>query len=303
MKTCQDLEPLFTPYVDGEATAEQRAAIEAHLAACSTCREFADAETHARELVTSCREQLITPAPARLHQKCADLARQQAATASNSVQAGSNSVQAGSASGQAGALSVQAAALSGQAGAVSGRPVHVSRPSGRHARAGWRRWAPLSLLATAALVIIGVFLLSGDRTALAAQLAKDHVSCVGKVGDRAPADPEAQKTVWKQRLGWTVDVPTFSQADDLQFVQLRRCLHDRDVTMAHILYRRHGRLLSLYVMPEPEPNHPELEVAGERTVIWSQGGRTYAVVGANSSAELHELADRFSRVLPDTAAR
>jgi len=276
MKNCQDLEPLLTPYVDGEATADQRAAIEVHLAACPTCREFADAEAHARELVKQCRDQLITPAPARLHQKCADLARQEAAAAA----------------------SASASARASAAGAPRG-----AEPS---PRASWLRWAPVSLLATAALVIVGVFLYSyigPGGTALAAQLAKDHVRCTGIVGGRAPGDPEQQKATWKQRLGWSVDVPTFSPGDELQFVQLRRCIHDKNVNMAHILYRRGGRLLSLFVMPEPEPNHSEFEVAGERTVIWSQGGRTYAVVGANSSAELHELADRFSRVLPDTAVR
>jgi anti-sigma factor RsiW len=75
-------------------------------------------------------------------------------------------------------------------------------------------------------------------------------------------------------------------------------MHGEGIIMGHILYRRRGRLLSLFVMPEREPSHRELMVKGQRTVIWSQGGRTYAVVGANSSDELQELADRFSRVLP-----
>ena len=274
MSSCQDLEPLFTPYVDGEATAEQRAAIEAHLAACPSCQACADAEAHARELLQRRREQLFTPAPVRLHQKCADLARQEAAAAA--------------AAGQPRAA---------EASAGSQRPAAL-----------WRRgWAPLSMLATAALVVIGVLAygtLTGRGTALAAQLARDHIRCTGIVGGRAPADPQQQQKNWQQRLGWTVDVPTFAAGDDLQFVQLRRCLHDKNVNMAHILYRRQGRLLSLFVMPEPEPDHQELVVAGERTLIWKQGGRTYAVVGANSSAELQELADRFSRVLPaQTAAR
>jgi anti-sigma factor (TIGR02949 family) len=276
MKNCQDLEPLLTPYVDGEATADQRAAIEAHLATCPSCRDCADAEAHARDMVKACRDQLVTPAPARLHQKCAQLAREEAAAA-----------------------------------AASAPAIGVSAPSSpraseRLAPPVWRRWAPVSLLATAALVVVGVFAysaLSSRGTALAAQLARDHIRCTGIVGDRAPADPVAQREGWVKRLGWSVDIPTFSSGDELQFVQLRRCAHDKNVTMAHILYRRHGRLLSLFVMPEHEPDRSELTVAGERTVIWSQGGRTYAVVGATSSAELQELADRFSRVLPETAAR
>ncbi len=263
MKTCEDLEPLLTPYVDGEATAEQRAAIEAHLSACPSCRECADAEAHARELLRARRDQLMTPAPVRLHQKCADLARQQ------------------------------------QGAAQAAAPPPVSVPSNGRRALSWQRWAPVSLLATAALVLVGIFTYSFFRgTALAAQLAADHIRCTGIVGDRAPADPALSQTSWKRHLGWWVDVPTFRPDDELQFVQLRRCLHDRNVVMAHVLYRRHGRLLSLFVMPESEPTHRELVVEGQRTVVWSQGGRTYAVVGASSSTELQELADRFSRVLP-----
>jgi anti-sigma factor RsiW len=253
MSNCQDLEPLFTPYVDGEATAEQRAAIEAHLASCPHCRDCAEAEKHARELVQACRDHLLTPAPPRLHRKCAELAAERSAPA-----------------------------------AVTPPPV-------------WRRWAPLSLVATVVLVVAGVFgysLLSNRGAVLAAQLANDHIRCAGIVGDRAPADVDVSKKNWQQRLGWTVDVPIFPAGDELQFVQLRRCLHGQDVIMGHILYRRRGRLLSLFVMPEREPSQRELMVKGQRTVIWSQGGRTYAVVGANSSDELQELADRFSRVLP-----
>jgi anti-sigma factor RsiW len=267
MTTCEDLEPLLTPYVDGEATAEQRATIEAHLAGCPSCREYADAGAHARELLRACRDRLVTPAPVRLHQKCADLARQE-----------------------------QSAAQSGTQPAAA--PAVTMRSEDRRALS-WLRWAPVSLLATAALVVIGIFAYSSYRgTALAAQLAADHIYCTGIVGNRAPADLPLSQTTWKNRVGWWVDVPTFRPNDELQFVQLRRCLHDRSVVMAHVLYRRHGRLLSLYVMPENEPTHREELVRGQRTIVWSQGGRTYAVVGADSSAELHELVDRFSHVLP-----
>jgi anti-sigma factor RsiW len=276
MTTCQDLEPLFAPYVDGEATADQRAAIEEHLVRCPSCRACAEAEAQAREMITARRDRLLTPAPARLHQKCAALAQQQV-------------------------LEAQAAArTSGAAGARSVTPPAAGLA--RQAPPLWRRhWAPLSLAATVMLVVAAVFAYSSFTnrgTALAAQLAADHVRCTGIVGDHAPGDAAASKATWKQRLGWPVEVPTFGASDDLQFVQLRRCLHDHDVNMAHILYRRRGRLLSLFVMPEHEPDHDALMVQGQRTVIWSQGGRTYAVVGANSPAELQELADRFSRALP-----
>jgi len=273
MNNCQDLEPLLAPYVDGEATAEQRAAIEAHLTACPTCRGYADAEAHARELVRACRDQLQTHAPARLHHKCADLARQQAQASR-------------------GELSSVPAPVSGSDAVRGEQPVT--------APASWRRWAPLSVAATVLLAIAGVFaysVLSPRGTALAAQLVADHVRCVGIVGGKPPADPVVSADTWQTKRGWFVKVPTFASADDLQFVQLRRCFHGRRVEMAHILYRRQGRLLSLFIMPEREPDPGQIEILGQRTSIWSQGGRTYAVVGASSPDELQELVGRFHHAL------
>src|SRR5262249_28235128 len=152
MTKCEDLEPLLTPYVDGEATAEQRAAIEAHFAGCPSCREYADAEAHARELLRACRDRLVTPAPVRLHQKCADLVRQEQSAAQSAP----------------------------QAAAPPALPRALTVPSAGRRALPWLRWAPVSLLATAALVVIGIFAYSAYRgTALAAQLAADHIYCTG----------------------------------------------------------------------------------------------------------------------------
>ena len=71
---CKDLEALVTPYVDGEVTPAQCAAIEAHLSACPDCRRCADAESKGRAVVRRCRDTLRAPAPASLHAKCRKLA-------------------------------------------------------------------------------------------------------------------------------------------------------------------------------------------------------------------------------------
>ena len=34
MPSCREIDPLFVPYIDGEATADQRAMVDAHLRAC-----------------------------------------------------------------------------------------------------------------------------------------------------------------------------------------------------------------------------------------------------------------------------
>ena len=38
MPSCREIDPLFAPYIDGEATADQRAIVDAHLVACPKCR-------------------------------------------------------------------------------------------------------------------------------------------------------------------------------------------------------------------------------------------------------------------------
>jgi mycothiol system anti-sigma-R factor len=48
MPSCREIDPLVTPYVDGEVSAAERAAVEGHLAACPPCRERAEAERAAR---------------------------------------------------------------------------------------------------------------------------------------------------------------------------------------------------------------------------------------------------------------
>jgi anti-sigma factor RsiW len=72
--TCSDIEPLLTPYVDGEAAAPDRACLEAHLAVCPSCRALVEAERRCRELLRAHREALTpSPSPA-LRARCAGLA-------------------------------------------------------------------------------------------------------------------------------------------------------------------------------------------------------------------------------------
>jgi anti-sigma factor (TIGR02949 family) len=78
MPSCREFDALVTPYIDGEATAAERALVEAHLAACPPCRRRAAAETAARESV---RTRLCRPcAPDDLRARC----RQAALTATGS---------------------------------------------------------------------------------------------------------------------------------------------------------------------------------------------------------------------------
>ncbi|HKY20212.1 MAG TPA: zf-HC2 domain-containing protein [Vicinamibacterales bacterium] len=73
MPSCREVDSLFTPYVDGEATAAERAIVEAHLRACPKCRHQTALQAAARESV---RAKLCPPcAPEQLRARCRAAAR------------------------------------------------------------------------------------------------------------------------------------------------------------------------------------------------------------------------------------
>jgi anti-sigma factor (TIGR02949 family) len=68
MPSCREIDPLVTPYVDGEATADQCATVDAHLSACPPCRGRAEAEAAARDTL---RSRMCRPcAPEHLRKRC-----------------------------------------------------------------------------------------------------------------------------------------------------------------------------------------------------------------------------------------
>src|SRR5918999_214166 len=73
MPSCREIDPLFAPYIDGEASAEQRAIVDAHLLACPKCRHQTALQSAVRETV---RTKLCRPcAPEALRTRCRAAAR------------------------------------------------------------------------------------------------------------------------------------------------------------------------------------------------------------------------------------
>jgi len=74
MPNCREFDQLVTPYVDGEVSAAQRAAVDAHIRACPPCRKRAALEAMARATV---RTRLCRPtAPEELRERCLAAAAQ-----------------------------------------------------------------------------------------------------------------------------------------------------------------------------------------------------------------------------------
>jgi len=71
MHSCRDVEPLLTPYVDGEAAAAQRTAVDTHLHRCGHCRDLVAVERAARDVMATRRAELRERASDSLHEKCA----------------------------------------------------------------------------------------------------------------------------------------------------------------------------------------------------------------------------------------
>ena len=70
IRNCRDLDERLTPFVDGEDTPAEHGAVGAHLAACPPCRDHADAERSARDIVREHRAALSPPAPGALRARC-----------------------------------------------------------------------------------------------------------------------------------------------------------------------------------------------------------------------------------------
>jgi anti-sigma factor RsiW len=75
IRSCGELDEQLAPFVDGEEPAAGRAAVAAHLAKCPPCRQHADAERQARDLIHAQRQVLSVRAPGALRDRCAAAAR------------------------------------------------------------------------------------------------------------------------------------------------------------------------------------------------------------------------------------
>jgi anti-sigma factor RsiW len=74
MGSCQDVGRLITPYLDAEAGAADRQAVDAHLRVCQPCARRAAAEETARRVVMVMAASLSVTAPGALRERCAALA-------------------------------------------------------------------------------------------------------------------------------------------------------------------------------------------------------------------------------------
>src|SRR3954465_10438613 len=76
MPNCQRIEPLVTPFIDGDLPEPDRRAVEEHLRVCPPCHSRVSAERDVHQLIRRRVPALNkTHAPDSLHAKCWQIAR------------------------------------------------------------------------------------------------------------------------------------------------------------------------------------------------------------------------------------
>jgi anti-sigma factor RsiW len=82
MSDCSSIDPLITPYVDGDIGAADRRVVDAHVRVCAPCHSRVTAEQAVRDLLHARRPALsMASAPAALRHRCAALGNSRAADA------------------------------------------------------------------------------------------------------------------------------------------------------------------------------------------------------------------------------
>jgi anti-sigma factor RsiW len=249
MNECRECEPLFAPYVDGEAASCDGDRVRRHVESCACCRDALARGRLAREAVWSRRVRLRACAPDQLKARCASYA----ATVSSGPQ-----------------QTIPSSFL-GRWAPVSASPSF------------FRRWAPVSVAATLLLAVGVVFGLGlNDKVqALAFQTTIDHVKCSRFHAGSAPADPLVAARNWQSTFGWAIRVPA-STVSGLELRGVRRCAVT-DGRVAHLMYSWLGEPLSVYVLPKRTLGEATEFVRRFRhnSAMWSQNDRTYIIVTAH----------------------
>ena len=242
MSECRDLEPLFTSYVDGEASVPERERVDAHVAACGVCRDRMQGQRAVREALRNRRDRVRTCASSDLKARC----RAHAASARRAPQ-----------------------------------PAPVLVPSFGGRVPALRRWMPLTAAASIFLAIAAVFGLglTDKANALAFQTTLDHVKCARFHMPHTEGDPVASAETWHARFGWPIKVPASIAEPPLQLRGVRRC-GVLDGSVAHIMYSWQGEPLSVFVLPTAVLDEkPEaIRKLGRDASMWSKDGRTYMVI-------------------------
>jgi hypothetical protein len=191
------------------------------------------------------------------------------------------------------ACDTASAALHDRCAALRGMP--AERPTEAAPVAEWRtRLTPLAVAAGAALVAgaASMYLLTERSTkVLAAELTADHVKCFG-MSSILPvnADPESAERTMASTFGWHMPLADAAAGAGMELLGARVCLYGRGLA-AHLMYRRNGQPVSVFMIPKASRSETVVDVMGHEAAIWSTGGRTFVLVAREPEDRAEAAAD------------
>lgn len=265
MPSCQFIDPLVTPFVDGELPDADRRLVDDHLRACAPCHSRVLAEQTVHTLIRARASALQPPAPEPLRARCMELAART------------------------------------DAQSHAARPSHPRSASDRlppprlvAPRRAWStRLAPYALAASLMLVVGGAFVYQATNRSvrvLAAELTADHVKCFAMnsaLGTRQM--PAAVESSMASGFNWRVHLPENPARAGLELVGSRPCLYGQG-KVAHIMYRHEGRPVSLFMLPKTSRAQQLVRVLGHEAAIWCVGNRTFVLVAREPRPEVERIA-------------
>ena len=262
MSKCKSIDPLVTPYIDGELPAAERTLVDEHLQRCPPCYSRVATEGAVRDLLRARKPGLIGErAPAGLRAQCSELAGR----------------------------STDASAGGPQAIRAS-----RSRAIGGWWAAPWRLKAvPLALTASLVMLVAGAFLYQATEHStglLAAELCADHLKCFAANAVLGTHEaPAAVESSMMSAFGWQLHLPAQFEASGLKLVGARRCLYGEG-PVAHLMYRDQGRPVSIFMLPRTTRPEELVDVLGHEAAIWSSGDRTFVLITRGSREEVQRIA-------------
>jgi anti-sigma factor RsiW len=154
------------------------------------------------------------------------------------------------------------------------------------------RPAALAVAATLVLAVAGLALYQATASSarvMAAELTADHMKCF-IIDDVLGTHHDAAQVsrAMASQFDWDVRLPPHPEEADLELVGSRPCLY-AEGRIAHIMYRYHGRPVSIFMLPDTIRARQTVDVMGHEAAIWSSGGRTFVLIANESQPDLARI--------------
>jgi anti-sigma factor RsiW len=257
MSDCSAIDPLITPYVDGDAGAADRQLVDAHVRLCAPCHSRVAAEQAVRDLLHARRAWLTVGSPSvGLRDRCAALG-------SVSVQGSRRGVTPVNWRARMAPLALAATLVIGVGGAF----VYVT--TDRSTR-----------------------LLAAELTADHVKCFGVMNTLLGTSADRVTIEHAMAST-----FGWQMHMPDTSGGPGLELVGARPCLYAKGKVAHLMYRHNGHPVSVFMIPNMTRPGVPGapgikdevVDVMGHEATVWSSGGRTFVVVAREPEADVAQV--------------